>query len=190
MAVESLALLSGKLELVLGGLARAITSREGTSAPGAAATDLRKIRKDGECSLVAEGHVDEAVMSQRRHGRNGCAFLTTTLGARRDEQAGVLSPVSSGLPLVSGLVPERLPLCWEVAVSGWDTEEEGVILLELLRVAESGDVLVLGRSVHLGQDLFWKGLRDLVEVASATSLFDARCLSFSQLLDMAPCRVL
>lgn len=80
------------------------------------------------------------MVSESGHGRNGSRLLATALGAGADEQAGVLAPEAAGLPLAAGLVPEGAPLGWEVAVAGWDAEEEGVVLLERLGVVEGRDL--------------------------------------------------
>lgn len=64
-------------------------------------------------------------------------------------------------------------------VSGGDTEEEAVILLKDLGVAEGLDVSRLCGSVHLGEDLLGEGLLDLEEVGITASLFDSSKLSLS-----------
>jgi hypothetical protein len=43
------------------------------------------------------------------------------------------------------------------------------------------------RSMHLVENFLWKCLLDAIDVAGATSLFDALRFGLSQLLDMAPC---
>ena len=73
-------------------------------------------------------------MRKRGHGGDGSALLATSQGACGDEKASVLASVRTLRPLLAGLVPERLPLCREVSVPGWDTEEQGVILLQLGRI--------------------------------------------------------
>lgn len=78
-----------------------------------------------------------------------------------------------------------LPLGGEVAVTGGDTEQEGIVLEEGGGVGQDGDVRRLGRGVHLGQDLLGEGLRDLVQVGGAASLLNAGLLSLRQLADMA-----
>lgn len=70
-------------------------------------------------------------------------------------------------------------------VSGGDSEEEGVVLLQYRRIAESLDVGWLWWSVHLGENLLGESLLDLVEVARATGLLDTSGLSLSQLLYVA-----
>lgn len=95
-----------------------------------------------------------------------------------------LAPESTSLPLTTSAVPESLPLCWEVTISGWDTEEESIVLLELLWVGEDW-VAGLCWCVHLAQDLVGESLLDLVNVDLAASGLDALGLSLSQLGDMA-----
>lgn len=53
--------------------------------------------------------------------------MSTTWSAGGNEDSGEFSPVASGLPLAAGSVPEGFPLGGEVAISGWDTEEECVL---------------------------------------------------------------
>ena len=91
-SVESLALLGGNAELERGGLAAAVAAGEGSCAPGRAAVNLLEVAELREGCLVAEGHVDEAVVRQRRHGCDRGRLLAATLRARADEQAGVLAP--------------------------------------------------------------------------------------------------
>jgi len=130
------------------------------------------------------------VVSKSAHAGNHRALLPTTWRRSADEHASVLTPVRARLPLCTGLVPERLELSRVVAVTGRDTEEEGIVLLERLRVGEGGDAAVLWRSVHLGQDLIVERLFDLVEVAGAASFLDAAGLRLGEGLDVAPGGVL
>ena len=88
------------------------------------------------------------MMSQCRHGRDDRAFLTTADSARGDEHTSVLAPVGAGLPLMSTCVPESLPLCGEIAISGGDAEEEGVVGFEGGGGCD-GDGFVFGSGVHL-----------------------------------------
>lgn len=99
------------------------------------------------------------------HGRDDGALLSTTLGTGGDEDADVLAPVTAGRPLLAGGVPEGLPLSGEVSVTSWDTEEEGIVLLEGVGV-DDGDLGGLWRSVHLGKDILWESLGDPVRKQS------------------------
>jgi hypothetical protein len=113
------------------------------------------------------------MMGHRGHGSDDRRLLATTHRSSGDEDASVLAPITTRLPDASGLVPERLPLGREVAVTGWDAEEEGIVFLKRVWVAEDGDTLVFGRSIHFLQNLIGESLFDLVEVALAAGLFDA-----------------
>lgn len=113
-----------------------------------------------------------------------------TLGTSADEKTGVFAPEGARGPLATSPVPERFPLCREVAVASGDTHEEGIVLLEDGGVADLGDRGVLGRSVHLGQDLLGEGLRDAEEVDLTACLADALGLGLGEGLDMAPGGVL
>lgn len=58
--------------------------------------------------------------------------MTTALGTSGDEETGVFAPEATGGPNAAGLVPEGLPLGGEVAVSGGDTEQDGIVVEELV----------------------------------------------------------
>ena len=143
-----------------------------------------------ESGLVAERNVDDAVVSESAHGSKSSALLSTALGAGANEQAGVLAPEATSLPLAAGAVPEGPPLRGEVAVAGGDAHQEGIVLLQDGRVADLGDGGVFGGSVHLGQDIVREGLGDAVEVDGAAGLADALGLGLGEGLDVAPGGVL
>jgi hypothetical protein len=166
------------------------TYREGTSTPSTTTTNLREIGKDWEDSLVAQWHVDDTMMGQSRHGSDASALLATTESTCAHEQTGILAPESTLLPLATSRIPEGLPLSWEIAVSGGDAEEEGIVLLKLAWVLDGWDAVVLWWSVHLLEDLSWECLLDLEEVDLATGLFNALGLLLREGLDVAPCGVL
>ena len=68
------------------------------------------------------------MMSERAHGRQCRALLSSAWSTGRDEETSILAPVAAGRPDAAGLVPERLPLSWEVTITGWNTEEDGIEL--------------------------------------------------------------
>ena len=86
-------------------------------------------------------------MSEGGESAHNSALLSASWGAGGDKNSSVLAPVASGGPLSASGVPEGLPLSWEVAISSWDTYEEGIVLLEGLGVNER-DVGFRG-SMHL-----------------------------------------
>jgi hypothetical protein len=88
-----------------------------------------------------------AVVCQGRHRSNGSALLSTTRRSGRDEDTGVFAEVSTRSPLGASVVPESLPLSWEVTITGGNAEEECIVALQSLGI-DDGDV-GLGRSVHL-----------------------------------------
>ena len=98
------------------------------------------------------------MVSEGAHGGKTSGLLATALGTSRDEETSVLAPVATGGPDTAGLVPESLPLGREVTVTGGDTEQDGIVGKEVGRLGNG--VAGLGRSVHLGQDLFAEGLGD------------------------------
>ncbi len=64
------------------------------------------------------------------HGIDDGRFLSSSRSGGRDEDAGIFAPQAPGLPLLTGAVPESLPLRGEVAISGRDAEKEAVVVLE------------------------------------------------------------
>ena len=62
------------------------------------------------------------------------------------------------LPKAASGIDERLPLTREVTVTGGNTKEESIILLQL--VVRNGGVVALGRCVHLCKDLLRECLGD------------------------------
>lgn len=91
-----------------------------------------QIQQDRARSLIAQRHIDDAMMRHGAHGRDDGALLPAARRSRGDEDAGVLAPIGAVGPLLAGVVPEGLPLGGEVAVAGRDAEEEGVVLRELV----------------------------------------------------------
>ena len=197
-----------ELELLLRGLTGAVGTREGSCSPGTAATNFGEVGEEGEGGLVAEWDVDEAVVSKSAHSVKSSGLLSSTEGSGRDEETSIfayikgqqmfqtlkgycfLTPESTSLPLTSSRVPESLPLSWEGSISGWDTEEESIVLLELRWAVEGWDLAVLLWSVHLGQDFLWESLWDTVKVDRAACGLDALGLGLSELLDVTPGGVL
>jgi hypothetical protein len=110
---------------------------------------------DEETGVFALEREREKVSSMLRMGTRGALF-----SEGKWEQG--TNPEATSRPLLAGGVPKSLPLGREVSVTGRDAEEEGIVLLELGRVGEGLDVGVLGRGVHLGQDLLRKSLRSTV----------------------------
>ena len=138
------------------------THRKRARAPRTPAAHLTHIPQDGERRLVAERHVDDAVVRDRAHRRNHGALLSAAERRRADEEAGIFAPKGALLPQRARSVPEGLPLAWEVAVARRHAEEEGVVLLELGRVVKGGDAVVLGGRVHLLEDFGRQGFGDSV----------------------------
>jgi hypothetical protein len=84
------------------------TYSKGTSTPGRATADLRKVRKDGEGVLVAQRNVVQAVVGKGAEGSNGSSLLTSSHGSGGDEHTGELAAEGTGLPQASGAVNEGL----------------------------------------------------------------------------------
>lgn len=106
-----------------------------------------------------------AVVGEGREGSNDSALLSTTWGSGRDEDTGELAPECSRAPETSSSIPEGLPLCWEVSVTGWDTEKEGIVGCELGGINHW--VVGLGWCVHLEGNVrknWWKGERQWLPI--------------------------
>lgn len=133
---------------------------KGTSAPRTSATDLSQVSQQPKRRLVAQWHVDEAMVRQRRHHGDGSALLAASHTGTRDKQTDILAPEGAGLPLSARAVPEGLPLGWHVAEASRYAEEEGVVGVQVFGTGECADGRVFGRRVHLGQDSLGEGLCD------------------------------
>lgn len=188
--VEGGTLELGELEFLLGRLAGSITTGEGTGTPRRTTTDFSEVGLDFKGGLVTERDVDDAVVGESAHGGDASGLLAATDGSSADEETGVLAPERTVLPLATSLVPESLELRGVVAVTGGDTEEEGVVLLEDLRVGEDGVTSLLGRSVHLGENLLRERFLDLVNITGTSGFLDAASLSFGEGTDVTPCGVI
>lgn len=88
---------------------------------------------------ITKRNIDDTMMGQSAHDCKRGALLATAWGGSRDEHASVFAVVAAGGPLLTSLVPEGFPLSREVAVTGGDAHEEGVVLRELGWVCELGD---------------------------------------------------
>lgn len=115
--------------------------------------NLFEVGQELEGGLVSEWDIDDAMVRQRAHASQGSRLLATAQAGGGDENTSVFSPVAAGAPDAAGLVPERLPLGGEVAVSGGDAKEESVVLEKLIGVAQHLDAAVLWRSVHFAENL-------------------------------------
>lgn len=173
--VEGLALSLGDLDLEGGGLARAVGTSEGTSTPGATTVNLIEVGQQREGGLVAQRDVDEAVVGEGAHGGQSGRLLTTTGGTSGDEETSILAPVAAGGPDGASGVPEGLPLSRKVTVASGDTEEDGIVLQEV--VGPSNGVGRLGGGVHLGQNFLGESLGDLEDVDLAAGGLNALLLS-------------
>lgn len=86
-------------------------------------------------------------MRQSRHCAYASRLLTTTGGARGDEKSSIFAPVCASAPLLSGGIPEGLPLGREVAITSGNTEKEGIVFLEGSGIRNW--VAGFGRGMHL-----------------------------------------
>lgn len=98
-------------------------------------------------------------MRESAHSRQCRALLSSTLRGGANENTNIFPIEPASLPLLASLVPEGFPLSWEVAVTGWDTKEEGVIFFELVW-GDEGDGAGLAGRMHLGEDFLGEGLFD------------------------------
>lgn len=120
--------------------------------------DFTQVRDLCARSLVSERDINDAVVRKRGHGGNRGALLSTTGSCSGDEYTCVLAPKCARCPELSCGIPEGLPLCWEVAITSWNTNQECVIGREDIG-CDFGHVW-LGWSMHLRQDFRGEGLGD------------------------------
>jgi len=85
------------------------------------------------------------------------------LSAGGDKSASKLALESTLDPKTTSTVPERLPLCREVAVTSGNSKEESIVLSKSIRGRNR--VLRTRKSMHLGQDLGAQGLRNLKKIS-------------------------
>ena len=99
------------------------------------------------------------MVRESAHGGQRRALLSSSLRGGADEDTNIFPVESASLPLLAGLVPEGFPLGGEVAVTGWNPKEEGVIFFELVR-GDERDGAGLAGGVHLREDFLREGLLD------------------------------
>lgn len=137
----------------------ASTYGKGSGAPWATTTDLGQVGEQGEGGLVSEWDVDDTVMSKCAQSIDNSGFLSSSWGRGRDKDAGIFTPVASGLPLLAGRIPECLPLRREISVAGGNAKQEAVVRLESIGGGER-DIGVFGGRVHLGKHFLRECLRN------------------------------
>lgn len=185
--VEGCALDAGELLLLLGGLARSVTTSEGTGTPWGTTADLRSVGENAESVLIAQRNEDHSVVSKGRNGVQGSDFLPAALSTGGDENADVFAVEFTLCPETAGGVDECLPLAREVTITSGDTEEESIEFRQL----GSGDDGVCGlwRGVHGRENCLGESLRDLVDGGVSPSSFNTLELLFGELGDMTVQRV-
>lgn len=99
------------------------------------------------------------MMRESAYGVRCRGLLSSSLRGGADEDTNIFPVESASLPLLASLVPEGFPLGGEVAVTGRNTKEEGVIFLELVR-GDERDGAGLAGGVHLREDFLREGLFD------------------------------
>jgi hypothetical protein len=125
--------------------------------------DLGEVGEERESGLVAKRGVDETVVGEGAHRSDSSGLLATTEGTGGDEETSILAVETTGCPDTTSAVPEGLPLGRKVTVTGGDTEENGIVLEELVGLLKDGH-RGLGGSVHLGEDIFGQGLLNPVRL--------------------------
>ena len=159
--------------------------------------------------LVTQWNVYDTMMGKSAHRGDNSAFLASTWGTGRNEDASEFASVGACRPLLTGMVPESFPLGREVAVTSRDAEKEGIVLFEFVW-GDEWDGFILTWGVHFGENIFGNGLfhsagmlnleegRDrtvcvllpnehnvLVNVCRPTCSFNSLLLLFGHFLDMA-----
>ena len=138
---------------------------------------LLQVGQERENGLVAERNKNDTVVRQCREGGINSHFLPSTRSAGGNENTGILASEGPASPETTGGIPEglqrigrsahdtlsmrhgsHLPLGGEGTISGRDTEEEGIVFVEVAR-SERG-IIRLGRGVKFGQDFGAESLSD------------------------------
>lgn len=127
--------------------------------PRSTTPHLLQIRQRRKRRGVTQRYIDHAMVRESAHSRQRRALLSSSLRGGTDEDTNIFPVVSASLPLLASLVPEGFPLGREVAITGGNAKEEGVIFFKLVG-GDEGDGAGLAGCVHLGEDLFGEGLLD------------------------------
>jgi hypothetical protein len=174
---------------------------------------LLQVGQKRENVLVAERNKNDTVVGQRRERGVDGHFLPSARGTGGNKDTGVLASEGTTSPETTRGIPEDLrrigrsvhdilsigrggylPLGGERTITGRDTEEEAIVVVEVAR-SEDG-VIRLGGGVKLGQDFGAESLLDpvgqgseggkikkekdvLEDFGRTTSLFDAGLDTFS-----------
>jgi hypothetical protein len=98
-------------------------------------------------------------------GMEFCQEKKRTVSSMPNRSGNLLTSESTSRPEAACGIDECLPLSREVAVTCGDTEEESIVILQL--IGGNDCVVGLGGCVHLSEDLIGEGLRDSEELSSA-----------------------
>lgn len=132
-----------------------LTHGKRACAPWATTVNFGQIGQRGEDRLISQRDKDDTMMGQRAQGCQGGGFLASSQGAGGDENPGILAPICSGLPLLTGVVPECLPLSRKVPVASGNAQEKTIIFRKSSGIDE-GNIFRLARGIHLGKHLLRK----------------------------------
>lgn len=82
------------------------TYGESTGAPWATTVDFAEVCGQGKGLGVTQRNVDDAVVGEDRHAGDRSRLLAAAEPGGGDEEAGVLTPKGSRLPLLAGVIPK------------------------------------------------------------------------------------
>jgi len=143
-------LVLGDIELERARLAAPIRARDRTRTPRRSTVNFGQVGELAKRAAVPERDEDDTVVRERGDRVADGRFLTTAGRTRGDEHARKLARQGAFAPEFTRGVPKGLPLCREVTVTSWDTEDVGV---ELRQLVDGNDrVLWFSRGVQFGED--------------------------------------
>mmetsp|Transcript_120113 Transcript_120113/g.285369 ORF Transcript_120113/g.285369 Transcript_120113/m.285369 type:complete len:380 (-) Transcript_120113:309-1448(-) len=183
---KDLALPLGDADLHCAGLAASVCPCIGACTPWRAAMDLRHVELAVPSCLVAQRHVNHAVVHHVSQGGHVCGLLSTVQGAGAYEAGGQLSCQGTRLPQTTGAVKERFHLRRCTTKARWQPEHDAIVLRQL-RHSCIVHYRILGfrGCTHLLEDLGAEELGSLEEVDCDSLLAHGPSNLVSKLLDVA-----
>lgn len=156
--------------LALGRHARAVAVGDGRDTPRARAVNLRVVGEVG--LLVADGHIDAAVVDEEGERGHVGELLSTVLGRSRGESGRVFAVEGLRGPEAAGLVKEARDLRGGTTVTRGDAEDEAVHLGQVVGLEERVLGVEGGAGVHLLKHLGGEGFLDEEGPGDASSGLD------------------
>jgi hypothetical protein len=127
-------------------------------------------------------------MSEERDGGESDCFLAATLSTNANEGTSSFPDQCTSHPKLSCCIHESPHLGWGRTIATRQTKKKSIILRHLVRRHDG--IVRLWRRIHLFQDFFREGLRNLKDVNFGASFTNPLGNGFAQGRDVAVERVL